>query len=506
MSGFSTELNQSILDSAPDAMVIVDGEGTILFANQQVSALFGHAAADIVGQPIETLIPERFHGRHVGHRESYGSGMKVRPMGTGLGLFALRNDGSEFPVEISLSPVRDGARSLVAAAIRDVTDRKRVEAERVAAREAADRANQAKSRFLAAASHDLRQPLQTLAMLNGTLQRLVRDPAASDAVAHQGQAIAAMSRLLNSLLDISKLESGAVRPEITDFRVAGVFEELRIEFASLATSKGLELRIDQCADCVHSDPSLVAQILKNLLANAIKYTREGCVQLRCLHEHSLVRIEVLDTGVGIAPEQMRHIFDEFYQVGVSPNTTRDGYGLGLSIVDRLVRLLDVRLDVQSEVGKGSSFALELPAGDRPDLAGAGVAYRPTPAAATVPAHVLLVEDDAAVRNATQMLLRAEGFRVTAVGSAADAVGNVRQMPTPPDIVLTDYHLADGETGLQVITALRGIVGDAVKAVLITGDTSSAAREIGRDNRLRVVSKPVDADNLLAILRQLMRAS
>jgi PAS domain S-box-containing protein len=482
-------------------MLIVDSEGTILFANHQVSALFGYERGEIVGQTIESLLPERFRTRHIGHRRRYGASMRARPMGSDLDLRALRCDGSEIPVEISLSPIQHGERSFIAAAIRDVTDRKRAEAEIVAARERAERANQAKSKFLAAASHDLRQPLQTLGMLNGTLRRVVREPRAVEALEHQSQAVGAMTRLLNSLLDVSKLESGAIRPEITDFRVAALFDELRREFAGLAADKGIELRIEDCADCVHSDPSLVGQILKNLVDNAIKYTREGWVLLRCLHDATFVRIEVLDTGSGIPREQVAHIFEEFYQVGISPNTTRDGYGLGLSIVDRLVRLLGAELDVQSEVGKGSRFALALPAGGAPDLEPMG-AHDEKGETRAARQSVLLVEDDAAVCQATDMLLRAEGYQVAVAGTLAEALAIARTQR--PDVVVTDYHLGSGETGLQVIAGLRDVAGHRVPAIVITGDTSSAMKELGRDPTLRLVSKPVHPDEFLAIVGDLAK--
>jgi signal transduction histidine kinase len=284
-------------------------------------------------------MPERFRATHVFAAEN-----RMRPMGAALDLYAQRKDGSEFPVEISLSPVRDGD-ALVAAAIRDVTERKRVQQELILAREAAehareiadeareaaDRANQAKSRFLATASHDLRQPLQSLALLNGTLRRLVTHPDAVEALTYQDQAIEAMSRLLNALLEISNLESGAIEP---------------------------------------------------------------------------------------AP------------------------------------------------------------------------------------HVLLVEDDAAVRDATRMLLKVAGYRVLTAASLAEAQACAAEHPQIA-LLVTDYHLSNGETGTQVIASLRDVLGASLGAVLITGDTSSAAKDLQHDERLRLARKPINAEELLAILKALL---
>ena len=357
------DLVRSVLESAPDAMIVIDDGGTVLFANRQVQVLFGYDTAEVIDQPIEKLLPERFRMRHVAHRSGYTSSVRVRPMGIGLDLFALRKDGSEFPVEISLSPIEQDGRVMVAAAIRDVTDRMRVEQEIREARAAADRANLGKSRFLATASHDLRQPLQSLALLNGTLRRLIDNDEAREVLEQQEEAAAAMSRLLNALLDISKLESGAIKPDISDFKVAQLLEDLRREFAGVAAGKGLELLVEPTDARARSDPALVGQALTNLVANAIKYTSNGWVRLRSSLSGPLVRIEVCDTGVGIAPDHLPLIFDEFYQVGVATNTSRDGYGLGLSIVQHVVRLLNLRIDVHSQPGQGSTFALEIPASE-----------------------------------------------------------------------------------------------------------------------------------------------
>jgi two-component system, sensor histidine kinase len=500
MLSVSPELARSALDAAPDGMIIIDASGVIRFANRQISALFGYSHERVVGQAIELLMPERFRARHIAHRQSYMHSLRTRPMGIGLELFGQRQDGTTFPVEISLSPIRLGEELLIAAAIRDVTDRKAVEAELVLARATADKANQAKSRFLATASHDLRQPLQSLSLLNGTLQRLVADTDALEVIGQQEQAIKAMSRLLNALLDISKLESGAVRPDPSDFAVSALFEQLRAEFDNVAASKGLALNVIDCDDCVHTDRSLVEQILKNLISNAIKYTRQGRVTLRCLNEQAqAVRIEVLDTGIGIPQDQLRFIYDEFYQVGVSANSSRNGYGLGLSIVQRLVALLDLKLDVTSEVGKGSRFSLIVPAGQRSVVELQRHPERPVTHATKGREHVLLVEDDPGVRDATRMLLRVEGYHVTAVGSLSEALAHAATHPQL-DLIVTDFHLDAGETGIQVIQAMREALGRALKAVLITGDTSSAVKALAPDELMRFASKPIAPDELLAVLR------
>jgi two-component system, sensor histidine kinase len=208
----------SVLDDAPDAMVIIDAFGTMWFANRQVSALFGYAHGEIIGESMDKLMPERFRAQHVAHRGSFLSSIRVRPMEAGLDLHGRRRDGTEFPLEIRLSPVRDVGRNLVAAALRDVSDRKRVEAELLVARDAiegmrelAERANQDLKRFLAAASGDLRQPLQSLELLTDTLRRLSTHPGAAEVLAQQEQQIGALSRMLNALVDIGKLESGETK-------------------------------------------------------------------------------------------------------------------------------------------------------------------------------------------------------------------------------------------------------------------------------------------------------
>jgi len=360
-------LARRVLDAAPDATVIIDAFGTIWFANRRVSALFGYAHDEMIGEHIETLMPERLRSQHAVHRGDFLSNVRMRTVRPGLDLYGQRRNGTEFPLKISLSPIEDVGQTLVAATLRDVTYLKRVEAELVVARDAieamrelAERANQGRERYLEAASHDLRHPLQSLVRLNDALRRHVTTAGARELLEQQGQAIGVMSGLLNDLLDISKLESGAIKPERTDFTVSALVEELRAEFTGIAANKGLQLEIETCDGSAHSDPALVEHILRNLISNAIKSTHQGGVRLHCLREAAFVRIEVRDTGGGIPPDQVPHIFDEFHQAGPAVDSD-ESYGLGLSIAQRLANLLSLELDVRSEVGRGSAFSIVLPA-------------------------------------------------------------------------------------------------------------------------------------------------
>jgi CheY-like chemotaxis protein/anti-sigma regulatory factor (Ser/Thr protein kinase) len=315
-----------------------------------------------------------------------------------------------------------------------------------------------------------------------------------------------MSRLLNALLDISKLESGAIKPEPTDFAVAAIFDELRRAFATSAADKGLEFQVSTADETAYSDPSLIEQILRNIVANAIKYTQRGFVSLRCIASpDATLHLEVLDTGIGIPAAQIQYICDEFYQVGVPTNSTRDGYGLGLSIVQRIVKLLNLKLDVRSEVGKGSVFSLAVPASSarmaRSHAAQPASQLNEPPIG--VP-RVLLVEDDRSVRDATHLLLTVEGYHVTGVATIAEALEHARDR-NGIDLLVTDYHLANGETGTAVISALRESLGTYLKAILITGDTSTVVKELPRDPFMRIASKPVQADELLTLMRALLAA-
>jgi PAS domain S-box-containing protein len=488
-------------------MIIFGRDGAVLFANHQATTLFGYSRDEFSGLSVEALLPERLRERHVAHRDRYTADPWLRPMGTGLDLLARRKDGREFPIEISLSPVEENGTTLVTATIRDMTDRKRAEQDLKAARAAADDANQAKTRFIAVASHDLRQPVETIAILNAALRRLATSADALEAIEHQSQAIATMSRLLEALLDISKLESGAFTPACTDFRVATLLEELRAEFTDLAREKGIGLTIAPCGATVHSDPALVGQALRNLLSNAIKYTQRGSVQVRACQVADRVRVDIADSGIGIAPGDLSHIYDAFYQIGGTARAPRSGYGLGLSIVQRIVQRLGADLQVQSQPGKGSTFSLVLPAAIAAPVPTVLPRQRTRAAAAAgraVMRHILLVEDDAGVRNAMQMFLKVAGYRVTPAASLAEALDRART-ENGVDLLIADYHLDDGHTGIEVIGAVRAALGANLKSILMTGDAASVARDFGGDANLRLAGKPVEADKLVGMIDEFLRA-
>ena len=501
----SDKQTRALLDAAPDAMVIADESGTIVFVNAQTEALFGYSRQALLGMPIEVLLPERFRSMHPSHRRSYMQGPRFRPMGGDLDLYGRRRDGSEFPVEISLSPVPTESGLLVSSAIRDITDRMRLIEQLRDARKEAQEADRAKSAFLAAASHDLRQPLQTLILLNSVLQKTATDPLAVTAAATQHEALASLSELVNALLDISKLESGAIRPDVGDCSVQSIFRRLKAAFDEQAQSKGLALIVEECDDVVLTDHGLLEQIIQNLLANAIRYTREGMVRLRCLHERAFVRIEVLDTGIGIPVDQQDAIFEEFRQLNRTPGEKREGLGLGLAIVRRIAQLLGHSITVDSTPGQGSCFAVTVPRGAR------STASEPRERAPVADrarnALIMLVDDDPRVARATQMFLQLEGHQVWVASGLKETLALLDGEERFPDLIVSDFHLGSETSGIGIISQIRHLARRSIPAMLVTGDTSSGLiAAVERSGHCEVLSKPVVATELLQRIDRMLQAS
>jgi PAS domain S-box-containing protein len=506
--GLPAATAEAILAQAPDALLLVDAGGVIRYANPAVWPLLGYAPEDLHGKTIEALVPDRFRETHVRYRSAFSDAPVAREMGARIvALSAQRADGTEIPVEIRLAPLQSTAGRFVVAAMRDVSERREMTEELRRARQIAERASEAKTRFLATASHDLRQPLQTLQLLAGALARQVEGTPAADLVTRQLRALDSMADLLNVLLDVSKLETGGVQPALAEVPLAALFADLERHFEAAAASRGLEVSVSAPQVVVRSDRVLLRQLLQNLLSNALKFTREGGVRLAAEEGPDGVVITVTDTGIGIAPADLERIFDEYFQVA-GAGGGQAGFGLGLTIVRRLAVLLGLTLSVASEPGRGTTFRLVLPASavvtsptPQDPVAGASA----TTAAALKPA-VLIVEDDAPVRTALELLLSLEGYPVRSAGTAAEAVATFRAHGDEIDIVLTDYHLDEGETGLAVLGQLRELAGRDLPAVVLSGDTSSIVGNLAAIERVRVLRKPVDAARLVTAMEALFGES
>ena len=486
---------RTMLETAPDAMIIVDERGRIAIVNRQAEDMFGYTRAELLGHEVEMLLPESIRQNHLRHRVGYVANPELRPMGPGLDLFGRRKDGSEFPVEISLSPVKTSSGMFVSSVIRDVTQRRRMEQEIIAARQAAERAQKANTAFLAAASHDLRQPVQALSLLNGALRRTVKDERAREMIDSQEHSLTAMTNLLNSLLDISRLDAGVVTPEIEEFPMQRVIDRLSAEFGRQAHHKGLEFSAEPCAVTVRSDPNLLSEIIQNLVSNAIRYTDSGSVEMVCDCAGNMCLLEVVDTGIGIEEDQLEEIFKEFHQTK-TPGSSTEGFGLGLAIVRRLADLLEHDVAVESEPGQGSKFRVSVPIVAAPQYAQAEDLKSSAVESGGV-GTVILIEDDVNVANAWGLLLEAEGYRVATAKSAPEADAIIEHLDTVPSLLISDFHLLDGSTGVEAVMGIREHYGVNIPAFIVSGDTSKVVKDARPVDNCTLMSKPVNTSRLLA---------
>ena len=392
----------------------------------------------------------------------------------------------------------------------DISERKRIRKALELAKLEAERANRAKSRFLAAASHDLRQPLQTIAFVQGLLARTVEGEKAQKLVKRLDDTLNAMSGMLNALLDINQIEAGVVRADIVSYPLNNLFDRLREEFSYHAEAKALKLRIMPCKHIIHTDPRLLEQMIRNLLTNAIKYTRSGKVLLGCRRRGGALSIEIWDTGIGIPDAELQTIFEEYHQLDNEARERSRGLGLGLAIVKRLVALLGYKVNVRSKLGKGSVFAIEiaLPAD------GIETPVVPAPDADTT-AHarpvagqgcsILVVEDDPDVRELLALLLAAEGHHVTTAFDGLAALELVGKGMLKPDLVIADYNLPNGMDGLQVAARLRTASRRPLPVIILTGDISTKTlTNIARSDCVHL-NKPVKLKKMMAVIDALLSA-
>lgn len=356
----------------------------------------------------------------------------------------------------------------------------------------AEQANLGKTRFLAAASHDLLQPLNAarlfLSALDESLQGSLRAGDADKERTLAGSAITALrstEHVLDRLLDISSYDAGAVRAEAIDFPIADLLVQLNVEFSAMARERGLVLSVVDCRLAVRSDPHLLRRILQNLLSNALRYTPRGRILLGCRRREGELRVEVWDTGIGIAAEDRARIFEEFQRL--APGSEK-GLGLGLAIVDRVSRLLGHAVDVRSRPGHGSCFAVTVPLARGPGRPLQHNAAIAAPAVAELPLTILCLDNDVTILQGLTALLCGWGHRVLIAADAAAAMAAAAA--SPPDVVLLDYHLDGGRNGLDFLDDLRQESGRAVRALVVTGDRSEAVRKEVRARGCEILSKPI----------------
>ena len=363
------------------------------------------------------------------------------------------------------------------------------------ARDVAERANDAKSRFLAAASHDLRQPLHAMSLFSATLNMRASGPELQEVADNIGSAQRSLSALVDSLLDISKLDARAVRVELQPVNIGALARSVVAEYRAAAQRKGLALEAPEGDLTVVSDPLLLERVLRNLVDNAIKYTPRGRVGVRLRAEGDQVRISVEDTGEGIPVEERERVFEEFYQIGNPERDRTKGLGLGLAIVRRIATLLGSEVDLQSEIGKGSTFTFRLPLSlgipkpvesGAPDHAGSYAKLRER--------VVLVIDDEPDVRVAMRSLLEAWGCRVLVCGALTEAAKLLDEHPVPIDLLVADFRLRAGESGIATIAELRRRLGP-VPALLITGDTAPDRLREAQASGLPLLHKPLSADEL-----------
>ena len=377
----------------------------------------------------------------------------------------------------------------------------RLNAELERAKAEADDANVSKTRFVAAASHDILQPLNAARLYVTSLIERQRNGKDNDAdlVANIDASLEAVEEIFAALLDISRLDTGAMKPEFADFRIDELLHRLEVEFAPLAREKGLDLTFMPCSQHVRSDRRLLRRLLQNLISNAVKYTPAGRVLVGCRRRGGRLRVEVYDTGIGIPHAKRRAVFKEFHRLDQGARVAR-GVGLGLSIVQRIARVLDCEVTLKSNLGRGSRFALEVPC---------GVAHIATPKL-RAPGRldvgrldgtvVLCIDNDRAILDGMQTLLGGWGCRTLGAADLDEAIAAIEASGLEPDGLLVDYHL-DGADGVAAIAQLRRRLDRHVPAIVITADRSPQVREAVHTEGAHLLNKPLKPASLRALITQ-----
>ena len=486
---------ESIIATIKQPLVVLDEDLHVVSASASFFRVFDLNPEKSIGKPLGGLLQEAPWANFLA---SVNTGATIKNHEVQVNLPGL---GPRTLLASACEIVDLSDRRKILVSLDDVTDAKAKAEALAAAKEEAERANLAKSRFLAAASHDLRQPLQTMSLLQGIFADDASDPATSKLIKRLDNTVVAMSGLLDKLLDINQLEAGVVQPKLSDFSINDLLQQLHGEFEIHALNEGLKLRVVPCSLTVRSDPRLLEQILRNMIANATKYTSRGKVLLGCRRRGSRLSIEVWDTGTGIPETELSAIFKEFHQLETHAGKRAKGLGLGLAIVQRLGELLEAPISVRSRVGRGSVFAVEVPVvhalAPVPALEPSGSSRgdgipRLSPGCSQA---ILIVEDDAEVRDTLKLLFDRRGFCAFAARDGDQALAVAANCGMSLDLIVADYNLP-GLNGLKVIAKIEEALARKISAILLTGDISAATLlEIAEQHHVHLY-KPVDARSLM----------
>jgi two-component system, sensor histidine kinase len=497
-------LLETIIESTPDPIFAKDHDGRCITLNSAAARVIGLARHAVIGLTNADLFPPDTATK-LYHRDR-----RIMEAGVTEVLEEIipdRQHGAPRVFLTTKTPLRNEAGTIVGiiGVARDITERKAREEALRRAKDEAERANLAKSKFLAAASHDLRQPLQALILFAAMLNGHVQSPRGREALTNLEHGLDTLKSLLDSLLDVSKLDAGAVKPEITVFPIEALLNEIAASYAPIATGKRLAWQVEPCAQTVCSDWTLLGRLLRNLVENALRYTERGHIRIACHQVENRLRLEVEDTGIGIPPEHLERIFQEFHQVANPARDRTQGLGLGLAIVRRIADLLGHRVEVRSQPGDGSTFSIELPLGSEEP------AHSSAPEAACPGQDgrgrlAVVVDDDTLVLDGLQALLTEWGYEVLTAVDAEQAVAQIRERRRRPDIVLADYRLQDGRTGIEAIRAVRALFDQPIPGVILTGETDLAFLSTAAGHDVGLAHKPVTPHQLGRVLAQQLQAA
>lgn len=492
---------RTLYERTPAMLHSLDRTGRVISVNDHWLAVFGYRRADVIGRSEAAFFDVSSHLR------AEIAGLPDRPRSKTLNGFDRRimtRNGEMRDVQVSATVEFDdqGEIDQILVVSADVTEDHRIRRELMAAKDEAERADRAKTRFLAAASHDLCQPLQALQLYISLLADRMQG-APSAIFENIRLCMASLTSLLDDLLEISRLDAGLVRPNVDVLRLDEIVDRVVAGQRVQAENKGLSLRIVPSNVLVRSDAVLLERILLNLVSNAVRYTASGRILIGCRRSGATVRLQVWDTGIGIPEDKLGEIFREFCQIGNAERNSERGTGLGLAIVERLSRLLGHAVTVNSRPGSGSVFSVTLPIA----VGGAAIGRVPALDHAPMPrAFIVVLDDERQVRDALTAILEDWGHGVLSVATPADAVARLSLSGRMPDLVIADFQLGDGLTGVKALHELRERLGPGFTGIILTADTTSDRMREVAESGFGLLHKPLDAARLRDIVAHVLGRS